>query len=134
MKYEEFITHVQSLAQSNAREEAESATRATLETLKERVPVDEANELAAELPQELGQCLQGREGTTSESFNLQEFISRVSQRENIAPTTTAIHVRAVFAVLQNAINPEKFAKFHAHFSHDYEELFTTSPTNEVPAM
>ncbi|MBE9200017.1 MULTISPECIES: DUF2267 domain-containing protein [unclassified Nodularia (in: cyanobacteria)] len=134
MKYDEFITHVQSLAQSNAREEAESATRATLETLKERVPVDEANELAAELPQELGQCLQGREGEGSESFNLQEFISRVSQRENIEPTTTAIHVRAVFAVLQNAINPEKFAKFHAHFSHDYEELFTTSPTSEVPAM
>lgn len=134
MEYSEFITHVQSLAQSNSREEAERATSATLETLKERVPGDEANELAGELPQELGQCLQGREGEGSESFNLQEFIKRVSQRENIEPTTTAIHVRAVFAVLQNAINPEKFAKFHRHFSHDYEELFATSPTGEVPAM
>ncbi len=134
MEYNEFITHVQSLAQSNDREEAERATRATLETLKERVPGDEAQEIAAELPQELGQSLQGREGQSSESFNLQEFITRVSLRENIEPTTTAIHVRAVFAVLQNAINPEKFAKFHHHFSHDYEELFATSPTGEVPAV
>ena len=40
MDYNEFITHVQSLAQSNSREEAERATSATLETLKERVPGD----------------------------------------------------------------------------------------------
>jgi uncharacterized protein (DUF2267 family) len=128
MEYTEFITHVQSLAQSNSREEAERATRATLETLKERVPGDEIQELATQLPAELGNCLQGEKEQTDQSFNLQEFITRVSQKENIEPTTTAIHVRAVFAVLQNAVNPEKFAKFHTYFSHDYEELFTTAPT------
>ncbi|MCG6133452.1 MAG: DUF2267 domain-containing protein [Nostoc sp. LLA-1] len=134
MEYNEFITHVQSLAQSNSREEAESATRATLETLKERVPGNEIQELARQLPQELGNCLQGREAETEQSFNLQEFIMRVSQKENIEPTTTAIHVRAVFAVLQNAVNPEKFAKLHTYFSHDYEELFMTAPTSEAPAV
>lgn len=128
MEYNEFITHVQSLAQSNSREEAERATRATLETITERIPGDEFKEVAAELPQELAQSLQRREGETSEAFNLQEFITRVSQRENIEPTTSAIHVRAVFAVLQNAIKPDKFSKFHNYFDHDYEELFTTSPT------
>jgi uncharacterized protein (DUF2267 family) len=134
MEYNEFITHVQSLAQSNSREEAERATRATLATLPERVPGEEIQDLAGELPQELGDCLQGREAETSQSFNLQEFIMRVSQKESIEPTTTAIHVRAVFAVLQNAVNPEKFAKFHSYFSHDYEELFTTASTNEAPAV
>jgi uncharacterized protein (DUF2267 family) len=128
MEYNEFITHVQSLAQSNSREEAERATRATLETITQRIPGDEFKEVAAELPQELAQSLQRREGEISEPFNLQEFISRVSQRENIEPTTTVIHVRAVFAVLQNAINPDKFSKFHNYFDHDYEELFTTSAT------
>ncbi|WP_414565006.1 MULTISPECIES: DUF2267 domain-containing protein [unclassified Anabaena] len=134
MEYNEFITHVQSLAQSNSREEAESATRATLETLKERVSGDEIQELARQLPQELANCLQKREAENEQSFNLQEFIMRVSQKENIEPTTTAIHVRAVFAVLQNAVNPEKFAKLHTYFSHDYEELFTTAPTSEAPAV
>jgi uncharacterized protein (DUF2267 family) len=128
MEYNEFITHVQSLAQSNSREEAERATRATLQTITERIPGDEFKEVAAELPQELAQSLQRREGESSEAFNLQEFITRVSQRENIEPTTSAIHVRAVFAVLQNAIKPDKFSKFHNYFDHDYEELFTTAPT------
>ncbi|WP_414529843.1 DUF2267 domain-containing protein [Nodularia chucula] len=134
MEYNEFITHVQSLAQSNSREEAERATRATLATIKERLPQDEAQAVAAELPLELGQPLQATEGESNASFSMQEFISRVSQKENIEPTTTVIHVRAVFAVLQNAINPEKFAKFHHYFDHGYEELFTTSPNSEIPAL
>ncbi|MDZ8107879.1 MAG: DUF2267 domain-containing protein [Nostoc sp. DedQUE12a] len=133
MEYNEFITHVQTLAQSDSREEAERATRATLETLKERIANDEAEELAANLPQQLGDYLRGQKLNGDRSFNLQEFIFRASQKENIEPTTTAIHVRAVFAVLQNAINPQTFAAFHAHLSHDYEELFATSPTGEVPA-
>ncbi|AFZ24654.1 hypothetical protein Cylst_2436 [Cylindrospermum stagnale PCC 7417] len=125
MEYNEFITHVQSLAQSNSREEAEIATRATLETIKERIPGDEAQLLAAKLPQELATYLQGREADSGQSFNLQNFIERTSQKENIEPTTAAIHVRAVFAVLQNAVTPEIFTQFHAYFSHDYEELFAT---------
>lgn len=133
MEYNEFITHVQSLAQSDSREEAEGATRATLETLKERIAGDEAEELAKNLPQQLGNYLRGREGDSGRSFNLQEFIARASQKENIEPTTAAIHVRAVFAVLQNAISPEQFATLHAYFSHDYEELFAISSTGEVSA-
>lgn len=133
MEYNEFITHVQSLAQSNSREEAERATRATLETIKERISGDEALNLSTQLPQELGDCLKGREGQPDESFNFQDFIVRASQKENLEPTTTAIHVRAVFAVLQNAVTPLEFAKLHHHFSHDYEEMFATPPTSEVTA-
>jgi uncharacterized protein (DUF2267 family) len=125
VEYDEFITHVQSLTQSDSREEAERATRATLETLKERIANDEAQELAASLPQQLGDYLRGKEGDSGGSFNLQEFIARASQKENIEPTTVAIHVRAVFTVLQNAVSPELFAALHSHFSHDYEELFGT---------
>lgn len=133
MDYNEFITHVQSLAQSNSREEAERATSATLETIKERISGDEAQDLSTQLPQELSECLKGREGEPDQSFSLQDFIVRVSQKENLEPTTTAIHVRAVFAVLQNAIRPEEFAKLHHHFSHDYEEMFGTPPTSGIPA-
>ncbi|WP_375515053.1 DUF2267 domain-containing protein [uncultured Nostoc sp.] len=125
MEYDEFITHVQSLTQSDSREEAERATRATLETLKERIANDQAQELAANLPQQLGDYLRKKEGDSGGSFNLQEFIVRASQKENIEPTTVAIHVRAVFTVLQNAISPESFAALHSDFSHDYEELFGT---------
>ncbi|BAY07937.1 DUF2267 domain-containing protein [Calothrix sp. NIES-2098] len=133
MEYNEFITHVQSLAQSNSRAEAERATRATLETIKERIGSDEANELAAQLPDELRNYLATNQGESEQSFNLQEFIARTSQKEDIDPVTAVTHVRAVFAVLENAVTPEKFTAFHTHFSHDYEELFTTAPTSEVPS-
>ncbi|HLO87849.1 MAG TPA: DUF2267 domain-containing protein [Nostocaceae cyanobacterium] len=133
MEYSEFITHVQTLTQSDSLENAVKATRATLETLKEHLPQEEVEELAAQLPQELSECLHNEAIVNNQSFPLLEFIERTSQKENIEPTTAAMHVRAVFAVLENAINPEIFARFHKYFPHDYEELFTISSTSEMPA-
>lgn len=131
MEYTEFITHVQTLAQSESREEVEVATRATLEIIKQIIPSDEREELAAQIPRELGEYLRGSETEPIQSFHLQEFIERISQKESVSPTISIIHVRAVFAVLQNAITPEKFRKFYDYFSHDYEELFNISMINRI---
>jgi len=76
VKYDEFITHVQSVALLNTREEAERATRATLETIKERIVGDEAKDLVSQLPENLAECLRGREGENGQPFSLQEFIPR----------------------------------------------------------
>ncbi len=134
MKYDEFIKHVQSVAQLNSREEAERATRATLEIIRERIVGNEAKDLAAQLPKQLGEYLHGREGEDGQHFNLEEFIARVSEKENVEPTAAAIHVRAVFTVLQSAVTPGEFADVRANFSPDYAELFTASPTGEVPVV
>ena len=133
MKYGEFIKHVQSVAQLNSREEAERATRATLEIIRERIVGDEAKDLASQLPQELGEYLRGREGENGQHFDLQEFIARVSEKEGVDPTAAAIHVRSVFTVLRNAVTPGEFKDFQANFTSDYAELFPTSSTSEVPA-
>lgn len=134
MKHDEFIKHVQSVAQLNSREEAERATRATLETLKERIVGDEASDLAAQLPKELGECLRGREGENGQYFSMQEFIVRVSEKEGVEPTAAAMHVRAVFAVLQQAVTAGEFDDIRANLSDDYAELFATAPTSETPAL
>lgn len=123
MKYDEFIKHVQSFAQLGSREEAERATRATLEIMKERIVGDEASQLAAQLPGEIGQYLRGKEGQNGQYFSLEEFIRQVSEKEGVEPTAAAIHVRAVFAVLQQAVTPGEFADVRANFSDDYQELF-----------
>ncbi|MDP5018198.1 DUF2267 domain-containing protein [Anabaena sp. UHCC 0187] len=133
MEYTEFITHVQSLTQSESREEAEVATRATLEIIKQIVPSDEREELAVQIPQELREYLRGSETEPIQSLHLQEFIERISQKESVEPTIAAIHVRAVFAVVQLAVSPDNFRKFYDYFSHDYEELFTISMTNKISA-
>ncbi|MTJ10887.1 DUF2267 domain-containing protein [Anabaena sp. UHCC 0204] len=131
MEYSEFITHVQSLAQSESREEAEVATRATLEVLTQIIPSEEIADLSAQIPEELREYLRGNETEAIQSFHLQEFIERISQKESLEPTTSIIHVRAVFAVLQNAVASDKFRKFYNYFSHDYEELFTMSVTDRI---
>ncbi len=131
MKYDEFIKHVQTAAGLNSREEAERATRATLEAIKERIVGDEAKDLAAQLPKELGEYLHGREGQNGDYFKFDEFIRRVSEKEGVEPTTATIHARAVFSVLQAAVSPGEFADVRANFSEDYEELFSAQKETSI---
>lgn len=130
MKYDEFIKHVQAVGQISTREAAQRATQATLETIKERIVGDEAKDLAAQLPEPLAKCLHGREGENGGHFDFQEFIRRVSEKEEIEPTTAAMHVRAVFTVLQDAVSPGEFNDLQVNFSADYAELFS-APNSEV---
>ena len=131
MKYDQFIKHVQSFAQLNSREEAERATRATLETIKERIVGNEASQLAAQLPKELGEYLRGREGEDGQYFRIEEFLQRVSEKEGVDPTAAAIHARAVFTVLQQAVSPGEFADVRSNFSDDYEDLFAAQSETPV---
>ena len=134
MKYEQFIKQVQSVAQLSHRQQAERATRATLETLKERIVGDEAKDLASQLPAELQEYLRGREGENGQFFSLQEFYQRVSEKEGTAPSDAATHVQAVFTVLQKAVTPGELADVRANFSDDYAELFLAETSlNEVPS-
>lgn len=123
MKYDEFIQHVQSLAQLDSRQAAEQATRATLETVAERIVGNEASQLAAQLPEQLGQYLRGHEGENGYFFSLQEFYQRVSQKAGVEPVDAAVQSRAVFTVLNQAVTPGEFADVKANFSEDYSELF-----------
>lgn len=123
MKYDQFIKHVQEEAQLNSREDAERATRATLETIKERIVGNEASQLAAQLPKELGQYLHGREGEDGRYFKIDEFCQRVSEKEGVEPSIATNHAKAVFAVLEQAVSPGEFADVRSNFSEDYEELF-----------
>lgn len=109
MHHDEFIGQVQSRARLASRGDAEKATRATLETLGERIPEHLADNLAAQLPHEIGEHLRrtimlGGEGT-GERFDRREFIARVSER--IGPGTdemaSAFQCRVVFEVMEDAV-------------------------------
>ncbi|ELZ02672.1 hypothetical protein C481_08391 [Natrialba asiatica DSM 12278] len=54
MQYDDFIGAVQNRGQLGSREAALGISRATLTTLSERVQSGEAENLAAQLPEELG--------------------------------------------------------------------------------
>ena len=62
MKYGEFIKEVQDRGHMDSREEAEKATRATLEALAERLAGGEPHDLASQLPPELAPSIFGTKG------------------------------------------------------------------------
>lgn len=66
-------------------ESADDATRAVLRTLGERLSADEAEELAAQLPGDLGRQL--TQGESGQRFSEEEFVSRIDQRMD----TTELH-------------------------------------------
>jgi uncharacterized protein (DUF2267 family) len=106
VKHDEFIGHVQARAQLPSRGDAEAATRATLETLGERIPEGVATNLAGQLPQEVGEHLRrtitmGGVGR-GERFDLDEFARRVAERGRMDEPTAVFRSRVVLEVTGEA--------------------------------
>lgn len=106
MQHDEFIGHVQDRARLPSRGDAEAATRATLETLGERIPEPLAANLADQLPSEIGEHLRRTvvmDGAgAGERFGLQEFSERVAAREQTDPPAGLFHARVVLEVTDEA--------------------------------
>ncbi|MGW4564187.1 DUF2267 domain-containing protein [Streptomyces sp. NPDC004561] len=71
----------------------EPLTRATLETLAERLTRGEAEDLASELPKPLKEPLVSPT-PEAEPFGLDEFIDRVSRRAGVSPDDAGEGIRA----------------------------------------
>jgi uncharacterized protein (DUF2267 family) len=94
--HEAFIDVVRAAAALD-RDGAERATRATLQTLAERIDRGEARALAARLPAELAPWVATT--TSAERFDVDELVRRVAQREGVDEPTAYGHIRAVFDAL-----------------------------------
>ncbi|WP_326600358.1 DUF2267 domain-containing protein [Streptomyces sp. NBC_01803] len=95
MQHDEFIGQVQARARLDSRGAAEAATRASLETLAERIPPSLAANLAAQLPREIGEHLLRVAAApdlpaTGIRMSRSEFFDRVAQRSG-ADTPKAVH-------------------------------------------
>jgi uncharacterized protein (DUF2267 family) len=122
MDYHQFMGQVQHRARLATFEQAVKATRATLETLRERLYGGEAANLASQLPEEIGLYLLG--GDTTESFDLDEFFSRVSIREGVDVPEAVFHSRVVFQVMTEAVSPTLIKKVLAQLPEEYDKFIT----------
>jgi uncharacterized protein (DUF2267 family) len=120
MRYATFMTTVEQVA-GIAREEAERAVRATLETLAERITRGEADDIAAFLPKELRPLLTSAP-EPAEGFGLDEFLRRVAQRAGVDAETAREYARAVFTALGVAVAPGEVADMVAQLPKDYMPL------------
>jgi uncharacterized protein (DUF2267 family) len=123
MKHDEFIGQVQHRARLGSRGDAERATRATLETLGERLAGGEPKDLASQLPPELGRhVLEGLAGL-GEPFSLDEFFRRVSVREGVDLPKAIFHARMVISVLKEAVSQGEIDDVLSQLPPEYDRLF-----------
>jgi uncharacterized protein (DUF2267 family) len=122
MQMNEFVGQVQHGARLPNAELALNATRATLETLAERLGAEESRHLASQLPEGIGRYLDRREAS-AENFSSDEFLKRISAREGVDPPDSISHTRAVLDTLQHAVSGREMRNVLKRLSTDYARLF-----------
>jgi uncharacterized protein (DUF2267 family) len=135
MQHDEFIGQVQARARLSSRGDAERATRATLETLGERIPEGLADNVAAQLPQEIGEHLRrtivyGGVGT-GERFDTGEFVRRVSERSGTDEPQAAFLVRVICEVVDEATGGILTRKVAESLPDDLRKPVTAGSTGEA---
>jgi uncharacterized protein (DUF2267 family) len=120
MRYATFIGVVEQAA-GISRAEAQRAVEATLGTLAERITGGEARDIALFLPEEVRRPLQSAP-EPAEAFDLEAFLHRVAEREQVDPETAAEHARAVFEALGLAVAPGELRDMLAQLPGDFAPL------------
>ena len=128
MDHDQFVAVVEQVAGVD-RQAAERATRATLQTLAERLSREEARDLVEELPPELGPWL--FTDRTAERFDIDEFLGRVAGRAEVDLLAAERHARAVLTALSRAVGAEEFADVVAQLPKDFAPLLPQGPAVEV---
>jgi uncharacterized protein (DUF2267 family) len=102
------------------RERAERTARATLVMLGIRIDPGEADDLAAQLPDPWDACLP-HEGP-AERFKPNEFARRVARLVPLHNEQARPAIRAVFAVLEEAVSEGEMRQVRAQLGREYESL------------
>jgi uncharacterized protein (DUF2267 family) len=131
MQTAEFLGRVQTAACLPTLDAAIKATRATLETLAERLGPDEARHLGDRLPHEIQLYLRGAATPVPERFSSDEFLERVCAREGVDLPNSMHHARAVIDVLTKAVSKNDMLEVVERLPDDYRRLFAGSEA-EVP--
>lgn len=101
--------------------QAEILTRATLQTLAERLTAGEARDLGEQLPRELRDDLCQAQGG-AEPFGLAEFIQRVSTRAGVDATLADRSVPAVFKAICKEVTSDEFDDMLAQLPEEFRDV------------
>ncbi|MEH1102231.1 DUF2267 domain-containing protein [Micromonospora sp. CPCC 205561] len=132
MNYDTFVDQV-ARRTSASSEQAVALTRATLETLAERLTGGEALDLAAQLPKPLQLVLNPSPGTEwAERFGAAEFVARVALRAGVAEPAARDAARAVFVTLREAVSGGEFDDVVVQLPRDYRDMVEPAMAPGVP--
>jgi uncharacterized protein (DUF2267 family) len=123
MQYDHFVGQVQHRARLASGGEAVHAIRTTLETLAERLTAEEAQDLASQLPLEIGVYLRRPPGVPVTRLSLNDFFHHVCDREGTALPEAVYHARVVIEVMREAVSPGEIEDVLAQLPEEYRPLF-----------
>lgn len=134
MTYDAFVGRVQSLANLPSSGDAHRAIRSTLETLTERLGEDAAENLASELPSEIGHHL--RVDVPFNRLSIEQFFDRVQERECegsvfVDRPEAVYHARVVLDVLREALSAGSYEKLAAQLPAEYQPLLAAGSQGEM---
>jgi uncharacterized protein (DUF2267 family) len=119
MDYQTYLSVVQDSLGAD-QETAERVTRAVASVLGERIGADEARVYAAHLPPEVAAWLHTAGG--ARSFDSEEFVRRVAEREETNPDTAERHITAVLGAMSQGLPEREYDHLLARLSKDYAPL------------
>ena len=125
MQYDEFIESVMQRT-GLPREAAGMLVHATLRVMAERLSGGEAEDLQAQMPQELQEDLAVPKQKPAESFGAAEFTRRVAERAGIDETAAQIGAAAVLATIGDAVTPGEFDDVLSQLGREYAALMGTA--------
>ena len=134
MRYDEFIGQVQHRAGLGSHAEAERATRATLETLAERLAGGEAHDLASQLSPELARYLELPDAGIAAKLTLDEFFELVSEREGVDLPDATLHARVVIGVLTEAVSLGEIKDVRVQLPAAFAQLFKVENEGDLPEI
>lgn len=104
MQYEQLIMQIQDQTGLRSPDDADEALRATLEAIAAGVPEDLADELAAQLPDEIARALRPTALVAAGTAGLsrREFVHQIAERCHLDDDTAAQIIPAVFTALDRA--------------------------------
>ncbi|MGI5520217.1 DUF2267 domain-containing protein [Micromonospora sp. CA-259024] len=125
MEYQDFIDAVATRAKVPT-DQAVTLTRATLQTLADRISAGQAENLAYQLPDGLDDHLRKppphRRQEHAQSFGLEEFVRRVADRPAVDRALAAAGVGAVLTTLREAVSRDQFEDAVAQLPKEFRQV------------
>lgn len=119
--YDQYIRTVRSRAWFPSDVDTVEAIRAVLEVLGQRITIGQADDLATALPVDFRPSL--RQSPGAHSFGLDEFLSRIAEREGVDVRSAADHARAVLSALADAVPKDELLDTLEQLPKEMRDLF-----------
>ncbi|MGA5799067.1 DUF2267 domain-containing protein [Streptomyces cellulosae] len=123
MQHHEFLARVRELGEYMSQDEAAAVTEAVLTVLAQRINPGEADDLASQLPEPLGQKLTEAKAQQAENFGIEEFNRRVAERVGARPRTAEWDASAVLTTRAEAVSGGELNQILSQLPSGYAVLF-----------